>query len=70
MRACRLRGPHQGGGVRFNVHPRDVLGNGAIEQLDRLRYVANVWAAKLGVPLVEGRPVEAPAVHPSGRDAR
>ena len=44
-------------GVRLEA--RDVLGNGAFEQLHVLGQVADVAAERIRLPLVEGRPVEA-----------
>src|SRR5262249_59865377 len=53
-----------GGGP--GVHAGDVCGDGAVEQRDRLRDVADVATARLRLPLVEGGAVEANRA-PGGR---
>ena len=58
MRAGRSRRAQHRLGVRSDAHPGDVFGDGAVEQLDRLRDESDVPAEHLRVPLVERGAVE------------
>ena len=48
-------------GSALGLEAGDVLADGAVEQLDVLRQVADVPAERLGRPLIERRPVQAHA---------
>ena len=58
VRAGGLGRAQHGIGVRLYAHPGDVLGNGAVEQLDCLRDEADMLAELVRVPMVERGAVE------------
>jgi hypothetical protein len=53
VRPRRLRGTQHGIGVGGDAHARDVLRDGVVEELDRLRHEPEVLSKQLPIPLVQ-----------------
>ena len=69
MNAGGLGGRNHGVRLRLRLEAGDVLGDGAGEELNVLRQVADMFSERLRRPLTECRPVEAHLASESWPDA-
>src|SRR6202022_5041406 len=60
MHARDLRGLQDGIGCRLLIETANVFGNGAVEQTDLLRQVADIAAEIFVSPLIKRGPIEPP----------